>query len=85
MWSVGAPVRYVRMVGGPEGHESLLAGLKDGTVLHISIDRQEPISQLRHSAPVRCAPLALRYLRPRVRISCHRIIIIITRFPVLKD
>ena len=52
-WNVGAAVRYVRMVGGPEGHESLLAGLKDGTVLHIAIDNPKPISRLCHSAPVR--------------------------------
>ncbi|CAL8469254.1 g8795 [Coccomyxa elongata] len=53
-WSVGAPVRYLRMVGGLEGSEGLVAGLKDGAVMYITLDNPKPILWLNHSAPVRC-------------------------------
>ncbi|BDA44995.1 Intraflagellar transport protein 122 homolog [Coccomyxa sp. Obi] len=53
-WSVGAPVRYLRMLGGPEGSEGLVAGLKDGGVLYITLDNPKPMLWLKHSLPVRC-------------------------------
>ncbi len=52
-WSVGAPVRYLRMFGGPEGSEGLVAGLIDGAVMYITLDSPKPILWLSHSAPVR--------------------------------
>ncbi len=51
-WSVRAPVRYLRIVGGPEGSEGLVAGLKDGGVLYITLDNLQPILWLHHSARV---------------------------------
>lgn len=52
-WSVGAPVRYLRIVGGAEGSEGLVAGLKDGAVMCITLDSSKPLLWLNHSAPVR--------------------------------
>lgn len=54
-WRVGAPVRYLRMIGGSEGSEGLVAGLKDGGVLCIKLDNPNPMLWLNHSAPVRYA------------------------------
>ena len=50
---MGAPVRYLRMLGGPEGRESLLAALKDGTVLHLILDNSSPVFLLAHTASIR--------------------------------
>jgi hypothetical protein len=36
-WVLEAVIRYIRVVGGPSGKESLLVGLKDGAALKIFI------------------------------------------------
>jgi hypothetical protein len=59
-WALGAPVRYVRCVGGPAGREGLLAGLRDGAVLMLYIDRDAAVPLFTHDAPVRCARRAAR-------------------------
>ena len=43
-----------QMVAGPEGQETLLAGLQDGSVLQICLDDPFPVCLLQHSAPIRC-------------------------------
>ena len=46
------------MVGGPNGREGLLVGLKNGAVFKIFIDNKFPVLLIRHTAPIRCLDLS---------------------------
>ena len=36
-WSLEANIRYIKVIGGPEGREGLLLGLKNGQVISLVI------------------------------------------------
>lgn len=36
-WSLEANIRYIKVIGGPEGREGLLLGLKNGQVFSLVI------------------------------------------------
>jgi hypothetical protein len=50
--------RYIKVVGGPEGREGLLVGLKGGMLLQVFIDNPFPVVLAQHTAPVRCLDLS---------------------------
>lgn len=57
-WVLEAVIRYIRVVGGPNGREGLLVGLKNGAVFKIFIDNKFPVLLIRHTAPIRCLDLS---------------------------
>ncbi|KAH9582225.1 WD40 repeat [Trypanosoma melophagium] len=57
-WSVESSVRYIRVIGGAEGREGLLLGLKNGVTLRIFIDNPFPTTLVKINAPVRCVDLS---------------------------
>src|SRR5690606_28836167 len=58
-WSVDALIRYIKVIGGPPLRETLLVGLKDGTILKIFIDNSFPVQLLKHSVSIRSLDLSL--------------------------
>uniref|UniRef100_A0A061R9P9 Intraflagellar transport protein 122 n=1 Tax=Tetraselmis sp. GSL018 TaxID=582737 RepID=A0A061R9P9_9CHLO len=57
-WVLESIIRYIKVVGGPEGREGLLVGLKSGQIFKIFVDNPFPISLIRHSASIRCLDLS---------------------------
>jgi intraflagellar transport protein 122 len=57
-WVLDATIRYIRVVGGPAGHEGLLVGLRSGAVFKVFIDNHFPIEVITHKSPVRCLDLS---------------------------
>eukprot|EP00873_Tetraselmis_striata_P015075 jgi/Tetstr1/435339/TSEL_024257.t1 len=57
-WVLDAIIRYIKVVGGPEGREGLLVGLKSGQIMKIFVDNPFPISLIKHSASIRCLDLS---------------------------
>ncbi|RNF17244.1 intraflagellar transport 122-like protein [Trypanosoma conorhini] len=53
-WAFETPVRYIRVVGGAEGKEVLLVGLKNGAALRVSIDNPFPTTLVKINSPIRC-------------------------------
>lgn len=74
-WKLGAPVRYIRVVGGPSGREGLLTGLKNGHVLKIFIDNPFPVSLVSHVAPIRCLDLSSSRQRLAVVDEASRVFV----------
>jgi intraflagellar transport protein 122 len=53
-WVMDAPIKYIKVVGGPPGCEGLLVGLKNGQVLSIFVNNAFPVELIRQGTPVRC-------------------------------
>lgn len=53
-WALDAPIRYVKVMGGPPKREGLLLGLGSGEVLNIFEDNSFPVSLVCHPMAVRC-------------------------------
>lgn len=58
-WLLEAPIRYIKVDGGPAGKEGLLVGLKDGHVLKVHVDNPFAIELIKHTSGVRCLDLSL--------------------------
>jgi len=57
-WVLESVIRYIKVVGGPNGREGLLVGLKSGLILKIFIDNQFPIQLIKHPTSIRCLDLS---------------------------
>ena len=57
-WSLESAIRYIKVIGGPEGRECLLVGLKNGLVLKVFIDNPFPIQLIKLPVSVRCLDLS---------------------------
>eukprot|EP01147_Barroeca_monosierra_P010401 gene10401-2532_t len=57
-WSTDSMIRYIKVIGGPEGREGLLVGQKNGTILQIFVDNPFPMELIKQSTPVRCLDLS---------------------------
>uniref|UniRef100_A0A7S3GCF1 Intraflagellar transport protein 122 homolog n=1 Tax=Palpitomonas bilix TaxID=652834 RepID=A0A7S3GCF1_9EUKA len=58
-WVLDSVIRYIKVVGGPEGKEGLLVGLRSGLVLKIYIDNPFPIPLIQHNLSIRCLDLSM--------------------------
>eukprot|EP00240_Pyramimonas_obovata_P000052 CAMPEP_0118949464 /NCGR_PEP_ID=MMETSP1169-20130426/49666_1 /TAXON_ID=36882 /ORGANISM="Pyramimonas obovata, Strain CCMP722" /LENGTH=1253 /DNA_ID=CAMNT_0006896109 /DNA_START=163 /DNA_END=3921 /DNA_ORIENTATION=+ len=57
-WVLESVIRYIKVVGGPNGQEGLLIGLKSGMILKIFINNQFPIQLIKHTTSIRCLDLS---------------------------
>ncbi|KAF8288920.1 putative intraflagellar transport protein 122 [Trypanosoma cruzi] len=57
-WAFESPVRYIKLVGGAEGKEALLLGLKNGAGLRIFVDNPFPTTLVKINNPIRCLDLS---------------------------
>ncbi|KAL0216550.1 hypothetical protein P9112_008734 [Eukaryota sp. TZLM1-RC] len=57
-WKLPGHVRYVRLLKGPIGKESLLIGCKTGHVVRIFVNSSVLITVLKHHSPIRCLDLS---------------------------
>lgn len=51
-------IRYVKTVSGPPKRESLLVGLKNGSVLKIFIDNGFPIPIVKQTTPIKLVDIS---------------------------
>jgi intraflagellar transport protein 122 len=52
-----SPVRYIKVVGGPNGKEGILVGLKTGHVFQIFVDSPFPVLLVKLASAIRCLDL----------------------------
>lgn len=62
-WVLESVIRYIKLVGGPDGGEGLLVALKNGSVYKIYVDNPFPGLVLRHTSAVRSVDLSLNRQR----------------------
>lgn len=65
-WIMDAAIRYIRVVGGPQGREGLLTGLKNGQIVQIFINNPFPINVIKLPSPIRCLDISM--LRKKLAI-----------------
>ncbi|CDJ30789.1 WD-repeat protein, putative [Eimeria mitis] len=53
-WTLRASVRYIRVLGGPPGAETLLVGLKNGEALYVYVHQELPLPLLHHRVGIVC-------------------------------
>ncbi|KNE55608.1 hypothetical protein AMAG_01497 [Allomyces macrogynus ATCC 38327] len=53
-WKLDAPIRYIKVVGGPVGRELVLVGLRNGWTYQVFLDNPFPVPLVKQSSPVRC-------------------------------
>lgn len=58
-WRVEAPMKYIKVVGGPPGREAILLGLKNGLIMKIFVDNPFPLEILRIRTEIRCFDVSL--------------------------
>uniref|UniRef100_A0AC35U6Z2 Intraflagellar transport protein 122 homolog n=1 Tax=Rhabditophanes sp. KR3021 TaxID=114890 RepID=A0AC35U6Z2_9BILA len=58
-WHMEALIRYIKVVGGPSGRESVLIGLKNGHIYKIFIDNPFPILLYQSSQSIRCIDVSM--------------------------
>ena len=58
-WTMEASIRYIKVIGGLQGKEGLLIGLKNGQVLQVFIDNAFPIPIVKISSGIRCLDVSL--------------------------
>lgn len=57
-WNMEAPVRYIKVIGGPPRKEGILVGLKNGQVVKIFVDNPFPIPLIKHNSAIRCMDIS---------------------------
>lgn len=58
-WVFESSVTFIKCVGGMDGHENLLIGLKNGNVLKLNITNSFPIILSNHNNSIVCCDLSL--------------------------
>nr|CAG4716983.1 unnamed protein product [Naegleria fowleri] len=57
VWDLDAPIKYIKVIGGPPFKESLLVGLSNGSILKIFVDNPFPVQLLKHDYSIRSLDL----------------------------
>ena len=58
-WVLADVIRYIKVDGGPAGHEGLLIGLASGHVLKVHVDNPFPIELIVQATGVKCLDVSL--------------------------
>ncbi|CAD6191210.1 unnamed protein product [Caenorhabditis auriculariae] len=56
-WMLDSQIRYIKVIGGAPGRETIVVGLKDGQVYKLFIDNPFAIEVLKLTVPIRCVDL----------------------------
>lgn len=62
-WVMDSPIRYIKVIGGPGGHEGMLLGLKNGEVWKIFVDNAFPIELVKVPSAVKCLDLSMSRMK----------------------
>lgn len=62
-WVMDSPIRYIKVIGGPAGHEGMLLGLKNGEVWKIFVDNPFPIELVKVPSAVKCLDLSMSRMK----------------------
>jgi intraflagellar transport protein 122 len=57
-WVLDSPIRYVKTVSGPPKRESLLVGLKNGSVMKIFVDNAFPIPLVKQTTSIKLVDIS---------------------------
>lgn len=71
VWDLDAPIKYIKVIGGPPFKESLLVGLSNGSILKIFVDNPFPVQLLKHDYSIRSLDLNMRYVSQLAIIIYH--------------
>ena len=52
-----SPIRYLKLVGGPEGHEVVLIGLKNGSVYQVFVNNPFPQFIAKQTGVIHCVDM----------------------------
>eukprot|EP00055_Hartaetosiga_balthica_P003201 m.6880 g.6880 ORF g.6880 m.6880 type:complete len:1213 (-) comp2669_c0_seq1:190-3828(-) len=57
-WVTESQIRYIKVIGGPDGREGMLVGLKNGTILEVFVDNGLSIELIKHPSSIRCLDIS---------------------------
>ena len=57
VWDLEAPIKYIKVIGGPPFKEAILVGLANGSILKIFVDNPFPVQLLKHDYSIKSLDL----------------------------
>ncbi|VDO39983.1 unnamed protein product [Haemonchus placei] len=57
-WSLESAIRYIKVIGGPPGRETILIGLREGQVCKLFVDNPFPVQILKLNGPIKCIDIS---------------------------
>jgi intraflagellar transport protein 122 len=52
-----SPIRYLKLIGGPPDHETILIGLKNGGVFQLFVNNPFPIAIAKQTSMITCVDM----------------------------
>ncbi len=86
-WVLDGLIRYIKVIGGPQGREGVLVGLKNGHILKIFIDNPFPVTLIRQHSAIRCLDISCDRKKLAVVDDNHTIFVydLITQEMIFQD
>ncbi|WKY05247.1 hypothetical protein Q1695_005901 [Nippostrongylus brasiliensis] len=79
-WQLESAIRYIKVIGGPPGRETILIGLREGQVCKLFVDNPFPVQVLKLNGPIKCIDIsASRQLTRDNILFCSDIVKVFTR------
>ncbi|KHJ88934.1 hypothetical protein OESDEN_11261 [Oesophagostomum dentatum] len=58
-WQLDSAIRYIKVIGGPPGRETILIGLREGQVCKLFVDNPFPVQVLKLNGPIKCIDISV--------------------------
>ncbi|VDN20614.1 unnamed protein product [Cylicostephanus goldi] len=58
-WQLESAIRYIKVIGGPPGRETILIGLREGQVCKLFVDNPFPVQVLKLNGPIKCIDISV--------------------------